>query len=450
MRLWGRPLSSLLLLCAAALLSWPVWGHTVALCLLAAGSVLLLLHHIANLSRLRNWLRDPTARTLPSGSGSWEDIFSYLMRLLKRQRTSEFALSRALERFERAGEVFPDAVVLLNDSDGIIWCNPRAEDYFGLLLERDYGTQITYILRQPQFSSHLKSEDSADPLTLRILDEYGERVVSVQLVPYGNSQKLLLGRDITLWERIETTRRDFIANVSHELRTPLTVVRGFLETLEDADGADPALLERSLKLMSQQTLRMTRLVDDLLTLSRLENPAYNIVEEKVNVPGLIQSLQDEARALSAGGHTIDSRISSDDWLLGAPDELRSAFSNLVTNAVRYTPRGGIIELSWLRQDGKVVFAVRDSGIGIEPQHVSRLTERFYRVDKSRSRATGGTGLGLAIVKHIVNRHQGRLDIESEPGKGSTFSITFPATRLTTEHDTEAAQSATAEERLAGR
>lgn len=434
MRLWGKPFSTVILICVAALLSWPIMGHTAALCLFAGALLVVLLHHIYNLSLLHQWLREPSARTVPEGSGSWEYIFGHVVRLLKRQRASEFSLSKALERFERAGEAFPDAVVLLRENDEIAWCNPRAESYFGLRLKRDQGAQITYLLRQPQFSSYLQSGEISEPLKLSLIGDRGERVVSIQLVPYANAQKLLLGRDITLWERLETTRRDFIANVSHELRTPLTVVQGFLETLEDSGGSDPEFLARSIKLMSEQTVRMTRLVNDLLTLSRLENASHAQVDEKVNVPGLVQSLQREAQTLSDGQHTIRAEISCDDWLLGSMDELQSAFGNLVTNAVRYTPKGGTIELIWERQDGNPVFRVRDNGIGIEPQHVTRLTERFYRVDKSRSRETGGTGLGLAIVKHVTNRHQGHLEIDSWPGKGSTFSITFPDTRITTARD----------------
>ncbi|HUU73668.1 MAG TPA: phosphate regulon sensor histidine kinase PhoR [Burkholderiales bacterium] len=429
MRLWSRPLSSVLVLCAAALLSWPMFGATAALCLLSAGLLILLLHHIHNLSLLHYWLREPSANTMPNGTGSWEYIFWHMVRLLKRQRASAFSLSKALERFERAGEALPDAVVLLAEDDRISWCNPRAEAYFGLRLERDRGAQITYLLRQPQLSTYLHSSATSEPLTLYLLGQGGERAVSIQLVPYGNSQKLLLGRDVTRWERLETTRRDFIANVSHELRTPLTVVHGFLETLEQEPAADPVFLARGIKLMSEQTVRMTRLVNDLLTLSRLENSNYSAADDKVNVPGLLESLQQEAMALSGGRHTIRTEIRCDDWLLGSMDELRSAFGNLVTNAVHYTQQGGTIELIWERTNGNPAFTVRDDGIGIESHHLGRLTERFYRVDKSRSRETGGTGLGLAIVKHVTNRHQGQLVIDSTPGEGSTFSITFPDTRI---------------------
>jgi len=254
-------------------------------------------------------------------------------------------------------------------------------------------------------------------------------VLSVKVVPYGINKKLLISRDITHLERIETMRRDFVANVSHELRTPLTVVNGFVETLQDMEQLDNDMSRRALALMGEQTKRMEGLVDDLLTLSRLENSLNALAEEVVDVPGLLKSLHQEGQALSAGKHTLKLELECGAKLQGNTAELRSAFGNLISNAVRYTPQGGEIIIRWHEQEaGKLMFSVHDSGIGIAPEHIPRLTERFYRVDRSRSRETGGTGLGLAIVKHIVSRHQGNLEIVSEEGKGSTFSIVFPAKR----------------------
>jgi two-component system phosphate regulon sensor histidine kinase PhoR len=220
------------------------------------------------------------------------------------------------------------------------------------------------------------------------------------------------------------------------------VVGGFLETLEDMEAPDPEMTRRSLQLMQQQTSRMTRLVEDLLTLSRLESTQHPLREEDVNVPELARALQQDALVLSAGRHRVDLRLESTEWLRGSADELRSAFGNLVSNAVRYTPEGGEVQISWTaRDDGSAAFAVRDSGIGIEPQHIERLTERFYRVDRSRSRETGGTGLGLAIVKHVLARHQARLEIRSTPGKGSTFTAIFPAARRQSPRGTQEPVSA---------
>jgi two-component system, OmpR family, phosphate regulon sensor histidine kinase PhoR len=428
MHSWARPLSTLLLTVVAGLVAWPLLGREGALLLVCLLMVALLLHHLRSIAALFHWLHDPRRETVPNGFGVWDDIFYYVSRMLRRQRQSEDRLNVALTRFQLAGAALPDAVVLLDAGYRIDWCNPMAERFLGLQLERDRGKQVTYIVRQPQFAEYLAAGQVNDPLVIRSMTGHGELVLSIQIVPYGNSQKLLLGRDITRWERLETTRRDFIANVSHELRTPLTVVHGFLETISDSPTVDPALLAQSIPLMSQQTARMTRLVEDLLTLSRLESAHTALREDNVDVPELARTLAREAEALSGGKHRIALKIESDDWLKGNGDELRSAFGNLVSNAVRYTPAGGTIELCWSRPDDHSMFSVRDTGIGIEPHHIDRLTERFYRVDKSRSRETGGTGLGLAIVKHVANRHQARLEIDSEPGKGSVFRMRFPETR----------------------
>jgi two-component system phosphate regulon sensor histidine kinase PhoR len=426
--MWGRPLSTVVLIGILALVSWPILGSEVALLVLSTLLLALLFHHLFNLSALYRWLQNARPENTPVGSGAWEYVFSHLLRMLKRHRQSEVRLSEALSRFQLAGAALPDAVVILGEGDRIEWCNPKAEDYFGLDRDRDLGQQITYILRQPQFVEHLSSGQVGESLVLRVSREQGEMVLSVQLVPYGDQQKLILGRDITRWERLETTRRDFVANVSHELRTPLTVVGGFLETLTDMKNPDVEMTQRSIMLMAQQTSRMARLVEDLLTLSRLESTHNPLREEDVNVPDLVKALHQDAMALSAGRHMLRVRIQSNEWLRGNIEELRSAFGNLISNAVRYTPEDGEVEIRWERHEGHPVFAVRDTGIGIEPQHIDRLTERFYRVDRSRSRETGGTGLGLAIVKHVLNRHQAHLEVQSGLGRGSTFSVIFPDTR----------------------
>ncbi len=254
-------------------------------------------------------------------------------------------------------------------------------------------------------------------------------VLSIKLISYGENQRLLISRDITQLERIETIRRDFVANVSHELRTPLTVVNGFVETLQDMPSRDNEMAQRALQLMGEQTRRMEHLVDDLLTLSRLEDDHNRLREEKVEIAPLLDEVLRDGRLLSNGRHHIDLQVTCDADISGSRDELRSAFSNLLSNAIHYTPEGGHIDVRWSLHDGHAVFAVQDSGIGIAPQHISRLTERFYRVDRSRSRETGGTGLGLAIVKHVVMRHQARLNISSEEGRGSTFAIVFPVARM---------------------
>jgi two-component system, OmpR family, phosphate regulon sensor histidine kinase PhoR len=428
LKLWGRPLMAAIATCVAALILWPILGATVALAVWGGLLLLVLFHHIANLTRLHVWLKEPSSATLPEGRGEWEEIFAGLARLLRRRTHIESRLSAALDRFQQAGAALPEGVIVLDENDRIEWCNPPAEAYFGLSSQRDRGQQITYLVRMPQFLEYLATRNYGEPLVLRSTRNDQELTLSVQLVPYGDRDKLLLSRDITRWERLETTRRDFVANVSHELRTPLTVLGGFLETLSDMQEPDPDVLRRSLRLMSEQATRMQRLVEDLLTLSKLEIAQSPLREEIADLPEIARSLLREAQALSGGRHRFSLRLEQNDALLGSTEELRSALSNLISNAVRYTPEGGEIEMTWSKRDGEPVFVVRDSGIGIEPHHIPRLTERFYRVDRSRSRATGGTGLGLAIVKHVLSRHQARLEVESEPGKGSTFSVVFPAAR----------------------
>jgi len=427
-KLWGPPLASVVLVALAGLVMWPIVGPVRALFGVSLLLLLLLLHHIRNLSLLHRWLAAKGLPAVPDGSGAWEEVFAGLARLVRRQTQIESRLSAALDRFRQAAAALPEGVIILDEADRIEWCNPRAAAHFALDSQGDRGQQLTYLLRNPQFVEYLETRNFSEPLVLRLTRNDTELVLSIQLVPYGASDKLLLSRDISRWERMETTRRDFVANVSHELRTPLTVLNGFLETLADLPKPDPELTRRSVTLMAEQTVRMNRLVEDLLTLSRLEGSNTPLREEEVDVPQLCQALLRDAVSLSAGRHKLTLQLGSEDGLFGGNDELRSAFTNLISNAVRYTPKGGEIELSWSIRDGEPVFAVRDTGIGIEPQHIPRLTERFYRVDRSRSRATGGTGLGLAIVKHVLSRHQAHLSVTSELGRGSTFSAVFPAAR----------------------
>ena len=277
------------------------------------------------------------------------------------------------------------------------------------------------------------THDYSEPLVVK-QKRHQELILSLQFVPYGDKQKLLISRDITSLEGVETMRRDFVANVSHELRAPLTVISGFFETASEESWISSEMGKRALALMTDQTGRMQRLVEDLLTLSRLENTQNQIREESINVTEILYELYHEAESLSAGRHHINLTLDTDVKLWGSPDELRSAFSNLVSNAIRYTSDGGKVDLRWSCQNGKGVFVVQDTGIGIDQEHIPRLAERFYRVDLSRSRGTGGTGLGLAIVKHILSRHQAHLEIISEPGKGSSFSVWFPEKRSIAQED----------------
>lgn len=425
---WRHALTFLLFLSLLSLFLWAAVGALPAAIVFGALMVLRWLFHVRNLVALGYWLENPESRNVPEGEGPWEDIFARLNKMVREHRKERTRRASALHDLEQATSALPEGVVSLDKTDHIEWCNPLAEQHLGLDSARDIGQQITYLVRQPEFVEYLAAKNFADPLLLRG-PRQGDLVLSCKLVGYSGNKKLLVTRDVTRFEHIETMRRDFVANVSHELRTPLTVVNGFVETLQDMPNLENDMARRALPMMGEQTLRMTHLVGDLLTLSKLEDRLNVLKEEVLDVPAMLPGCYEVGLALSAGQHQLKLELLSDCKLLGGAEELRSAFGNLITNAIRYTPPGGEIVLRWqVKEDGQPVFSVQDSGIGIAPQHIPRLTERFYRVDSSRSRETGGTGLGLAIVKHIANRHQAHLEISSEEGKGSTFSIVFPAKR----------------------
>ncbi len=407
---------------------WLAFGAAFAFAALAVYLFIRLYRHLYWLQALHNWLKRPDINTLPTGAGLWEEVFSGLYQEARHQRRSQTQLSSALEHFQCAANALPDGMVLLSAGGQIEWCNPAAEQQLGLDLEQDAGKPIGYLVRQSEFTDYLADGDQSEPIKLTALRTPGT-TLQIQLVPFGHDQKLLLCRDVTPMEKLDVMRRDFIANVSHELRTPLTVVGGFLETLADMDSSMPEDTRRYFELMQEQTGRMRHLVEDLLTLSQLESGQQPSQESTLDIPALLELVMREGQSLSAGHHHISLQTDPTLRLRGAQEELHSAFGNLVSNAIRYTPKGGDITLIWQARGSDAVFSVRDTGIGIEAQHLPRLTERFYRVDRSRSRETGGTGLGLSIVKHILTRHQARLEIESEPGRGSTFSAVFPATRV---------------------
>ncbi|HEY6096380.1 MAG TPA: phosphate regulon sensor histidine kinase PhoR [Gallionellaceae bacterium] len=428
LELWGRPLIFLVILVSLTLLVWASSGALAAAMVFGALLFYRWVYHVRHLLTLNYWLHDPEGRDLPDASGPWQEVYGRIYKLVREHRKERTRRAAALHDMEQATSALPEGVVSLDKRDHIEWCNMLAERHLGLDGVRDVGQQITYLVRQPEFVKYLASGNLNEPLTLRGARQ-DDLILSLKLVPYGGNKRLLISRDITNFERIETMRRDFVANVSHELRTPLTVVNGFVETLHDMPNLENDMARRALTLMGEQTQRMESLVGDLLTLSKLEDKLNVLQEEVLDVPTLLPRCYQDGLALSGGQHNIRLDIQSDCKLLGCAEELRSAFSNLVSNAIRYTPAGGEIVMTWkLLDGGQPVFSVKDAGIGIAPQHISRLTERFYRVDSSRSRATGGTGLGLAIVKHIANRHQARLDIVSEEGVGSTFSIEFPSRR----------------------
>jgi len=424
---WRRALVFLFILLAGSLLTWKMAGIVPAISLFSFVIFMRWLSFLRQLATLDRWLKDPEQHTIPVGNSVWENVFARLNKMVRLQRKEREQNATALQQMEQATSALPEGVVILGEADRIEWCNPLAEAHFGLDGVRDIGQQITYLARQPQFIQYLTSSDFSEPLVLRGSRHDG-LTLSIKVIPYSANKRLLISRDITHFERIEIMRRDFVANVSHELRTPLTVVNGFVETLSDMPKLDNDMARRALQLMGEQTQRMGNLVEDLLTLSKLDNALNVLQEETVEVPALLRKLHEEGMSLSDGKHVLQLDLQSDCKLLGNVEELRSAFGNLISNAIRYTPQGGVITIGWQDSDSRPNFSVQDSGLGIAAQHIPRLTERFYRIDHSRSRETGGTGLGLAIVKHVASRHQANLGIVSEEGKGSTFSILFPNKR----------------------
>ena len=427
--IWTRAAVALGLLAVVMLPLWLLVSAQWALIAGGVGLLVLLWQQLSNVSALSRWLHDPRL-PVPRGSGLWEGIFSGLYRLTRESTREREQLTLALTRFRSAGTAMPDGVIILDAGNHIEWCNPTAERYFSVDTIKDAGQQIINLVRPPDFAAYLERGEFSEPLTLR-LSRGEDLVLSLRIIPYGHDQKLLLSRDITQIERVEAMRRDFVANVSHELKTPLTVVNGFVETLADGKVKfSDSRIRQVLDLMQQQTSRMLNLVEDLLTLSVLESSPILVDEADISIEKLLEGLRVDGAALSGGRHRLVLDMDRPMLLRGNENDLCSAFGNLVSNAVHYTPKGGEIRLSWRqRETGEGEFAVTDSGVGIDRRHIPRLTERFYRVDSSRSRETGGTGLGLAIVKHVLTRHQATLEINSEPGRGSCFMAVFPQARL---------------------
>jgi len=411
-----------------ALLAWAVAGPVPALALLAIGWGAYLVFHAWNLERLTRWAAAPLPTPVPEGAGPWRVPFTALYRRARTRVAYQRDLSHTIERFQSAAEAIPDGMVVLDSADRIKWANARAQALLGLDLAQDAGAPLANLVRQPSFVRYLEIGDFTEPITIDSQRDAGV-TLSIQIVPFGVAEKLLIGRDITRIEAVARMRRDFIANVSHELKTPLTVISGFVETLQELD-LDERQRTRFLQLMQEQSGSMQRLVEDLLTLSALESEQNPLADERFAMIPLLLQVSSDAKALSQGQHAVALDLGAPATILGSRDELASAFGNLVSNAIRYTPQGGTITLAWrVDADGTGVFAVTDSGIGIAPEHLPRLTERFYRVDRSRSRATGGTGLGLAIVKHVLLRLQADLEVSSSPGQGSTFAVRLPKRRV---------------------
>ncbi len=414
------------LLVAALLLGASV-GH-MALFLLGA-TVIYLATHLYNLHRLEHWLRVGRRYHPPDAGGVWGDVFHELYRLQQRNRRRKRRLAQFLDRFERVFSALPDATVVLGSDYTIQWANEAATRLLNLHWPQDSGRRIQNLVRIPLFLEYVERGEYAEPVEIPSPVEDAARL-ALRLIPFGRNQLLLVARDMTRIHCLEQVRRDFVANVSHELRTPLTVMRGYLETIEGAGDEMPEPWREPVAVMGQQVVRMQRIVEDLLLLARLEAEPVSVGTRVVKVAPMLAQLREEARVLSGDrAHRIELEADEDLCLRGEEHVLRSAFANVLFNAVQYTPGGGTIRMRWYADADGAHFEVEDNGIGVPPAHIPRLTERFYRVDKGRSRATGGTGLGLAIVKHALNRHGGRLRVRSEVGVGSTFTCDLPTARV---------------------
>jgi two-component system phosphate regulon sensor histidine kinase PhoR len=402
-------------------------GPDAALVVLAVGAAAIVAFHVRHQLLVHRWAKGPLDAPVPEGRGSWTTTLDAIHRRVKLRSAYQRDLKLLIDRFQRASDAIPDGIVVLDAQFRIGWSNARALALLGLSMPGDRGQPIVNLVRVPAFARYVEDGDFDEPVAFDSLRD-GKRV-AVRIVPFGRDEMLMVASDVTQQEQVARMRRDFIANVSHELKTPLTVVTGFIETLQDVDF-EPRQRARYLGLMQEQARNMQRLVSDLLTLSALESEHTPMHDDAFPVVPMLLALAADARALSNGQHTVELAIGDAATLMGHRDELASAFGNLVSNAVRYTPPGGTVTLGWeVTGDGAGRFSVADTGIGIAPEHVPRLTERLYRVDRSRSRATGGTGLGLAIVKHVLLRHQAELEIASEPGQGSTFTVRLPAHRV---------------------
>jgi two-component system phosphate regulon sensor histidine kinase PhoR len=432
---WWRSLVAPATVAALAVVAGTLGGLAAALVAVAIGAAAIIGWHLFQLAALTRWAGGAIEAPVPEGRGVWTLAYAALYRRVRLRSARQRDLRLALDRFVSGAEALPEGVVVLDGKDRIEWANPRAEAHLGLDLKHDARAPIVNFVRQPAFVQYLAGGDFNEPVVIQSTRD-AALTLSIQIVPFGVEGKLLMSRDITRLEAVARMRRDFIANVSHELKTPLTVLAGFIETLADVD-LDERQRRRCLALMQDQAKSMQHLVADLLTLSALESEQSPAHETQFAIVPLLLQASADAKALSAGKHEITLTIGDAATLLGSRDELASAFGNLVSNAVRYTPDGGRIALDWRITDVGGEFSVTDTGIGIATEHVPRLTERFYRVDRSRSRATGGTGLGLAIVKHVLIRHQAELVIDSEPGRGSTFTVRLPGHRVKASTETAA-------------
>ncbi|MBL8251643.1 MAG: phosphate regulon sensor histidine kinase PhoR [Candidatus Competibacter sp.] len=421
---WGLIWRLGALVAAASLAGWWLIGQ--GLLGLSVGLALALAWQLRRLYQLERWLSEGADGRAPPSGRVWEGVGAGIERLRRQNRKRKRKFGRLLAQFQQATAALPDAAVILDEEDRVVWCNGASQTLLGLTPGRDVGLPVANLLRHPGFVGFLNHRRAGESVEFPSPVDDG-LTLGARIVPYGKKQRLLLATDVSRVRRLEQMRRDFVANVSHELRTPLTVIIGYLEPLLDSDHPALESWRQPLRGMRQQAGRMLQIVEDLLMLARLESQKDRAPGKPVAVPALLADIADDALALSGErGHDIRLRADAGVWVLGCEQELRSAFANLVFNAVRYTPPGSRIEIRWRADEQGLYLEVEDNGEGIAAHHIPRLSERFYRVNRDRSRGSGGTGLGLSIVKHVLNQHGGQLRIASELGKGSLFACEFPA------------------------
>ena len=419
---WLTSLSRIIAFFALVLLVG--WYFDALIPAIAAGALWLLLLNYLTLWRLNRWLWHSKRMTPPKVNGIWEYIYEGIYFMQRRHRQKRKELGVLVRRFREGSEALPDAAVVVDANANIAWCNRLARIELGLQWPEDAGRRIDNLVRHPDFVSFFRSGNFDYPIEVSSPSNPG-KILEYRIMPYGDRHLLLIARDVTRVTQLEQMRKDFVANVSHEMRTPLTVLSGYLEMLSVQSELPEEFTAKAYQEMQSQTTRMQSLIEQLLILSRIEASAERVYEKTVDVPTLLRTIESEALTLNKEKqHKIAFHIDNDVSVYGIEMELRSAFSNLIFNAIHYTPDQGQIDVYWQRQPGGAHFAVKDNGDGIGEKHISRLTERFYRVDKARSRKTGGSGLGLAIVKHVLTHHNSKLEIDSVVGEGSVFSFQF--------------------------
>lgn len=395
----------------------------------------MLVWHYRNIVLLSDWLLKSRRATPPEVSGIWRKIFEGIHSLQRSNRRRRTQLGEMIKRFRQGAEALPDATVVFDADHTIVWCNKLGQQQLGIRWPRDQGQRLTNLIRAPEFIDYIEAGDYQRPLELRAPAQY-HLILEIRVMPYGEGQQLLLARDVSHLKKLETMRQDFVANVSHELRTPLTVLQGYLEMMEESEMPKP-MVDKAHNMMLEQTTRMKGLIEQLLAMSRIEGQALNVLEQTVDVPAILEVVAEEAERLNEDkNHQLSFNVDTNLWVFGVEQELRSAMSNLIFNAVHYSPPGSTIKVQWALQNERAVFSVKDNGDGIASEHLARLTERFYRVEKDRSRKTGGSGLGLAIVKHVLERHYSRLQVKSVVGSGSTFYFRLPESMVVAEPDDE--------------